>query len=92
MPFYWNLDSSGKAIGEFEDVYFENQRYDICDDDLCDKYDEDTFEAHDGQIVGVADHLAAFIEAYVAIENGCSSKALRNALIKIERHSEEQGI
>ncbi len=84
------LETSGNTIGEFDNAYFENDRYNICEDDVCYKYDEDRFKARDGKIVRAADHLAAFIEAYVASENGCSSKALHKALHEITRHSEDK--
>jgi putative hydrolases of HD superfamily len=34
------------------------------------EYREDKFDPIDGQIIQAADHLAAFLEAYLAIQNG----------------------
>jgi putative hydrolase of HD superfamily len=38
--------------------------------EITEKYYEDEFDPFDGEIIQAADHLAAFLEAYLAIQNG----------------------
>ncbi len=42
-------------------------------------YNSDEYNPRDGEIIEAADHLAAFIEAYMAIENGMRTKELNDA-------------
>jgi len=75
---------SNRLIDEFENVYFINDTYNICRSDIPEIYNIDISNPRDGKIVQIADHLAAFIEAFVAIENGCSSRDLHEALHDIK--------
>lgn len=71
-------------FNEFSNVYFENGRYmSVPSNDMI-NFNEDLHKRRDGSIVKAADNLAAFIEAFVAIENGCSSKDLHEALYSIK--------
>jgi len=77
-------DSKGKQLSEFSNVYLaEGKCISLPSDDMT-NFNEDSNKRRDGSIVKAADHLAAFIEAFVAIENGCSSKDLNGALYKIK--------
>jgi putative hydrolase of HD superfamily len=49
------------------------------------KYNRNEFSPCDGNLVKACDDLAAFIEAAVAIQNGCTSEELLNAVIKIKK-------
>ena len=51
--------------------------------DLQGKYNEDVYNAKDGELVKRADHLAAFVEAYAGIRNGSTSQDLQYARVKI---------
>jgi len=48
-------------------------------DEISESYNEDKYNPRDGEIVKAADHLAAFIEAYLAIKNGITSQELERA-------------
>jgi putative hydrolase of HD superfamily len=69
-----------KLIDEFENVLFIDNAYNICKTDIDDDHNMNIYKPRDGKIVRTADHLAAFIEAFVAIENGCASGELHEAL------------
>jgi putative hydrolase of HD superfamily len=58
------------------------------------KYNEDRFDPRDGDLIKAADMLAAFIEAYVALRNGSSSRDLHDAQknIKFKYQSEIRNI
>jgi putative hydrolase of HD superfamily len=76
------LDSlePNKTIEEFDNVYYIKGAYtNLKTDDIPTEYAADEYKPRDGRIVKDADKLAAFIEALVAIENGCSSRALYEA-------------
>ena len=73
-----------KLIDEFENVLFIDNAYSSLSADIDNKYNKDIYKPRDGKIVEMADHLAAFIEAFVAIENGCSSRELHEALHNIK--------
>jgi len=47
-------------------------------------YNKDECNPRDGELVRAADLLAAFIEAYVAIKNGCSSRDLKEAMTTLK--------
>jgi len=77
-------DSNGKKLSEFSNVYLTEGIYMSLPSDDMTNFNEDSYKRRDGRIVEAADHLAAFIEAFVAIENGCSSKDLHEALYKLK--------
>ena len=93
-------DDNDKTISEFANAIYENDNYKHCTnhEDILDKYNCNRYKPRDGELVKAADQLAAFIEAFVAIENGCSSKELYEALntsklksrIKEEKRAKEK--
>lgn len=48
-------------------------------DEISSSYNKDEYNPRDGEIIEAADHLAAFIEAYMAIENGMKARELVDA-------------
>ena len=48
-------------------------------------YNSAPYSPRDGEIVRACDMLSAFTEAYAAIENGCISKELKNAIVSIRK-------
>jgi len=51
----------------------------VTSQDINETYNSNEFNPRDGELVRAADLLAAFIEADVAIQNGCSSRDLKEA-------------
>jgi putative hydrolase of HD superfamily len=54
-------------------------------DEISAHYNEDCFNPRDGEFVEAADHLAAYIEAYMALKNGLTSPELVDAKTSIRR-------
>ncbi len=66
--------------GEFDSVAcVDGKRVAVSSDEINTKYNEDTFNARDGRIVRAVDHLAAYIEASEAVENGCDNEEFERA-------------
>lgn len=51
--------------------------------EISEKFNEDRFDPRDGQVVEAADNLAAFVEAYMALQNGIVSPDLEEAKMAI---------
>jgi putative hydrolase of HD superfamily len=74
-----------EEIGRFTENEFESTvviggiRTPASSEEITKQYNEDRFEPRDGQIVKACDELSAFIEATVAIENGCKSEEFEKA-------------
>lgn len=54
-------------------------------EELNEKYTEDENDPKDGALIKVCDNLAAFVEAYTAVNNGISSSQLQQALWRIKQ-------
>lgn len=52
--------------------------------DLSQQYNEDRFSPRDGELAKAADSLAAFIEDYEAIRNGCYSNEFHEAKLSFK--------
>ena len=48
-------------------------------------YNRDAFNPKDGELIRATDHLAAFIEAYLALKNGVMNQELTEASNSIKR-------
>ncbi|TDT70563.1 putative hydrolase of HD superfamily [Hypnocyclicus thermotrophus] len=69
---------------EFESrVFIDNKWQTVSTDEIQEKYNDDNYNAIDGEIVKICDELSAFIEAYQSIEYGISSKPLKSAITSI---------
>lgn len=51
--------------------------------DLHNLYNQDSYDPKDGELIKVCDHLAAFIEAYVAVRHGVASDQIHQALWRL---------
>lgn len=79
-------EKMGEQIKMFTDNEFKNcadidglKNVGVDSNVLCSKYNQDEFNPRDGELVKAVDELAAFIEASVAIENGCLSGEFQKA-------------
>lgn len=52
---------------------------DTSSDEISSAYNKDEFNPKDGEIIKATDHLAAFIEAYMALQGGTKTKELEDA-------------
>ncbi|HAM51516.1 MAG TPA: hydrolase [Nitrospiraceae bacterium] len=48
-------------------------------DDITREFNKDEYNPRDGELVRASDHLAAFVEAYMAMKNGIASQELADA-------------
>ncbi len=56
---------------------------DISYEDLCEKYNTDSYSPVDGKLVRCADHIAAFVEADSSISHGITSKQLTSGRVNL---------
>lgn len=84
LPNSWHLDMKMYAEEEFKNIIFINGKKEIKSlDEINKKYNSDEYNPRDGEIIKAADDLAAFVEAYLSIENGIKNKNLDEAKNKI---------
>jgi putative hydrolase of HD superfamily len=80
IPPEWHGSIRMFTEDEFESiVHIDGERVAVSSREINHHYNEDRFAPRDGEIIRAADRLAAFIEAYVAIRNGCASPDLQEA-------------
>ena len=67
---------------EFENtVTIEGRRRKVSSEKIGLEYNKDIFNPRDGELIKALDDLAAFIEAYSAVQNGAASKELHKSII-----------
>jgi putative hydrolase of HD superfamily len=65
---------------EFSDIVtIDGKQITISVDEIGSKYNSDEFNPRDGELLKAIDELAAFIEAFMALNNGLSSLELQDA-------------
>lgn len=80
LPEEWHPDIRMFTENEFENiVIINNRRETVKGSDIGELYNEDRFRPRDGELAKAADSLAAFIEAYEALRNGCNSNEFHEA-------------
>lgn len=83
----WHEEIRYFTIDEFDNKIEKDGRIlknDISVDDLNDKYNADRYNPFDGELIRVADHLAAFLEAWNSCANGIKTPELASAAQKIK--------
>jgi len=84
LPERWRAEFQMFSEREFENfATVDGTLATVSAADLQEKYNEDVYNAKDGELVKRADHLAAFVEAYAGIRNGSTSQDLQYARVKI---------
>jgi putative hydrolase of HD superfamily len=53
-------------------------------DEMTRRFNHDKYNPRDGEIIEATDHLAAFLEVYLALKNGVMSQELLDAQNKIK--------
>jgi putative hydrolase of HD superfamily len=80
IPEKWHTAMKMFAEDEFKNFIFSNGKKEIKKvEEINEKYNNNMFDARDGDIVKAADHIAAYTEAYLAIENGIKNQKLEDA-------------
>ncbi len=82
IPKQWHSDIKLFTENEFENtVNVNGNRMKVSSEDLGDKYNADKYNPRDGGLIKAVDDLAAFIEAYTAIQNGAANQELHRAIL-----------
>ena len=79
LPSEWHQDIINFTSNEFANRIFLNGQPKPIKGDIPDKYNADKYSAVDGELLKGCDHLAAFMEAWLSIEHGITSKHLASA-------------
>lgn len=64
----------------------------ISTDELDARYNDDSYDPKDGELLKLCDHLAAFMEAYNAMQNGITSPHLHQAYWRISQSCMENPV
>ncbi|MDD4320516.1 MAG: HD domain-containing protein [Acidaminococcaceae bacterium] len=83
LPVEWHQDIINFTTNEFTNRVVLNQEIRTLQEDIPDKYNKDQYNAVDGQLLKGCDHLAAFMEAWLSIEYGITSKHLECAVVQL---------
>ncbi len=85
IPRDWHADVRMFTEREFESITsVRGRRRKVTSDEISRRYNEDGFNARDGELVKAADHLAAFIEAYAAVRNGSANREFQEAKLSFK--------
>lgn len=81
IPKGWHQDIEMYTQDEFEStVNIDGKRKTkSSSDEISENFNQDKYDPRDGEIVRASDDLAAFVEAYLAIENGITSRDFQEA-------------
>jgi putative hydrolase of HD superfamily len=81
IPEAWQPEMRMFTEDEFASkVTIEGKLQSTTSDTITASYNEDRYNPVDGELVKAADDLAAFMEAYLALQNGISNAQLRAAV------------
>ena len=85
IPPKWRKDFKKYTFNEFENVVDTRDKVtNITFNDICTKYNDNKYNARDGELVRACDRLAAFLETHLAIKNGISRKTLIEARLELK--------
>ncbi|MFA5319504.1 MAG: HD domain-containing protein, partial [Candidatus Paceibacterota bacterium] len=80
IPKEWHAEMRSFTEDEFSSIVKINEETrTISSDEINKKYNEDIFCPRDGEIVKASDDLAAFLEAYIALDNGVKNNQFQEA-------------
>jgi len=81
IPSEWITDLKLYTENEFASLIMkDNKQLPASSDEINLSYNSDHFSPRDGEIVRAADHIAAFLEAWLARENGSPSQEFSKAI------------
>jgi len=80
IPGEWHTEMRLFTESEFRNIVtLRGLVEDKPSDDITREFNRDEYNPRDGELVRASDHLAAFVEAYMAIKNGIASPELADA-------------
>lgn len=81
LPLKWHKEIKMYTESEFENrIESEDRNISVSLDEINQKYNQDIYNPRDGELVRVADHIAAFMEAQLAVKNGMHNQELLCAM------------
>ena len=84
IPDKWHQEMKMFTEDEFSSIVtINNETIRAGSDEISDRYNSDSCNPRDGELVKAVDELSAFTEAYMALENGVKSKELTEAKASI---------
>ena len=79
IPDEWKAEIRYFTQDEFDSkIVIDNKVIKTTSDEINEKYNEDKFNAIDGQIIRGCDHLSAYLEAYLSLKNGVQSESIQS--------------
>jgi putative hydrolase of HD superfamily len=80
IPEAWHSEMRMFTEDEFSNIVtVEGRQVRTSSDEITQKYNRDEFNPRDGELLKATDELAAFIEAFLALNNGLASQDLQDA-------------
>ena len=80
IPEAWHGEMRMFTEDEFSNIVtVEGRQVRTSSDEITQKYNRDEFNPRDGELLKATDELAAFIEAFLALNNGLASQDLQDA-------------
>ena len=84
IPTTWHQEMKMFTEDEFSSIItIDSKTVRASSDEISDRYNSDSFDPRDGELLKAVDELSAFTEAYLALENGVKSKELNEAKASI---------
>jgi putative hydrolase of HD superfamily len=81
IPSSWHEEIRLFTEIEFKSVVTRmGERVEMASSEISSHFNEDAYNARDGELVQAADHLAAFLEAYLAVVNGARSPEFQKTI------------
>jgi putative hydrolases of HD superfamily len=81
IPLSWHDEIRLFTEIEFKNVVTrQNEQVEMASSEISDRFNEDIYNPRDGGLVQAADHLAAFLEAYLAVANGMRSPEFQKTI------------
>ena len=80
LPTEWHKDIINFTANEFANRVWEDGVAKVFTEDIPAKYNKDKYGAIDGRMLKGCDHLAAFMEAWLSMQYGITSKHLQSAV------------
>jgi putative hydrolases of HD superfamily len=93
IPQSWHEEIRLFTEIEFKSVVTrEGSRVEVESNEINARFNSDAFDPRDGQIVQAADHLSAFIEAYLATSNGMKSPEFQRTITTLKEDNRNLSI
>jgi len=91
LPKSWHSQMRYLMQDEFSSrIVIDNQTRFVSEEELISKYNDSRYMAVDGEVIRACDHLAAYMEAYLSISHGVTSKGLKDGYTSIRKLYKER--